>query len=134
MHPLRYNAGRLNVWAGTHCGDWSTLTALQPFGQDEVVPDNAEWDIAPQPQQQTSTQDVTYVNRGPPPGAFNRVDGTVSIILLHYECTQMNGNDLFLNRVILEDMIQRTQLTTRAIGAPMWAMLSHHRLVLQAAL
>ena len=115
LHPLNYNADRLNFWAGTHCGEWSMLTAL-------VMPDNAEWDVAPQPPPQTITQDVTYSHRGQTPGAFNRVDGTVSNKLYCYIMhallyTQINGNDLFCNRVILEDMIQRTQLTTRAIRA-----------------
>ena len=57
---------------------------------------------------------------------------------MYYRQTSSNNcnniANLFFNRVILEDMIQRTQLTTRAIRAPMWAMLSHHRLVLQGAL
>ena len=151
LHPLKYNTNRLNFWAGTHCGEWGIV--IPPFDLGAVVPDDAEWDVAPQPPPQTITQDVTYSHRGQPHGAFNRVDGTVSNMLLHIDAhacfihhcyilmympcmyyrqassnSYNNKANLLFNRVILEDMIQRTQLTTRAIRAPMWAMLSHHRL------
>ena len=76
LNPLKYNTDKLNNWAGTHCGKWTTLVG--PSIPDTTVPDNALWEDVSS-QLGVITQDVTYSHRGvpPPTGAFNKVDGTV---------------------------------------------------------